>query len=124
MSLCQDKYNKLMQEINRVMNILLSEKNIEKHPIDRPWVTSKLKKWIRNRQNAFIRYGKSSPLYKFWRNKIQREIKTMHEELFYSSRVYDLEYSNPISGGNKSNPCRVKIGNKNGITNTWEGLGI
>ena len=26
MSLCEDKYNKLMQEINRTMNILLSEK--------------------------------------------------------------------------------------------------
>ena len=32
--------------------------------------------------------------YKFWRNKIQREIKTMKNS-FYNNRVDDLEYTNP-----------------------------
>ena len=93
MSLCQDKDNKLMQEINTAIDIFLPEKIIKKHPTDRPWVTCKLNKWIRKRPNAFIRYGKSSQLYKFWRNKIQREIKTT-KNIFYSSRVDDIEYSN------------------------------
>ena len=94
MGSCQDKYNKLMQEINSAMNMFLPERIIKKHPNDRPWVTSKLKKWICKRQNAFFRYGKSSMLYKFWRNKIQREIKTMKNS-FYNNRVDDLEYTNP-----------------------------
>ena len=94
MGSCQDKYNKLMQEINSAMNMFLPERIIKKHPNDRPWVTSKLKKWICKRQNAFFRYGKSSLLYKFWRNKIQREIKTMKNS-FYNNRVDDLEYTNP-----------------------------
>ena len=94
MGSCQDKYNKLMQEINSAMNMFLPERIIKKHPNDRPWVTSKLKKWIYKRQNAFFRYGKSSLLYKFWRNKIQREIKTMKNS-FYNNRVDDLEYTNP-----------------------------
>jgi hypothetical protein len=94
MGSCHNKYNKLMQEINSAMTMFLPEIIIKKHPNDRPWVTSKLKKWICKRQNAFFRYGKSSLIYKFWRNKILREIKTMKNS-FYNNRVDDLEYTNP-----------------------------
>jgi hypothetical protein len=37
-------------------------------------MTKELKFVIRKRQNAFIKYGKNSWLYKKWRNKLQQKI--------------------------------------------------
>ena len=56
-------------------------------------MTKKLKIWIRKRQTAFLRHGKSSSMYKHWRNKIQREIKSAKS--YYTRKVADLEHTNP-----------------------------
>ncbi len=80
-SSCEEKRNKLMSELNMAIDTFLPKRTIKRHPTDRPWVRRKPKNWIRKRQIAFIRYGKDSTLFKFWKNKIQREIKTAKETL-------------------------------------------
>ena len=90
---CEEKFNKLMLELHFVIDKFLPQRTVRKHPTDRPW-TNKLKKWIFKRQTAFIRHGKDSTIYKFWRNKAQREIKAAKKH-YYENRVADVEQTNP-----------------------------
>ncbi len=57
---------------------------------DRPWMTKKIKNCIYKQQSAFNRHGKDSLRFKFWRNKVQREIK-MAKHHYYNNRVSKLE---------------------------------
>ena len=56
---------------------------------DKPWMTSSLKIAIRKRQNALHKHGKSSQVYKFWRGKVQRDVKV------YSHSVIQLKNTSP-----------------------------
>ena len=40
--------------------------------------------------SAFLRHGKESVIYKFWRNKLQRDIRSV-KRLFYQNKVADIE---------------------------------
>jgi hypothetical protein len=53
-------------------------------------MTKKIKNCIYKRQIAFIRHGKDSLSFKFWRNKVQCEIK-MAKHHYYNNRVFKLE---------------------------------
>ena len=64
-----------MSELHFTIDKFLPQRTVRKHPTDRSWITNKIEKWIFKRQTAFIRHGKDSTIYKFWRNKVQREIK-------------------------------------------------
>ena len=79
-----------MCEINCAIDTFLPLQTIKKHPTDRPWITKKIKNCIYKRQSAFTRHGKDSISFKFWRNKVQREIK-MAKHHYYSNRVSKLE---------------------------------
>ena len=72
---CEEKFSKLMSELHFAIDKFLPQRTVRKHPTDRPWITNKIKKRIFKRQTAFTRHGKNSTIYKFWRNKVQREIK-------------------------------------------------
>ena len=87
---CEDKYDSFMCEINCAIDTFLPLQTIKKHPTDRPWITKKIKNCIYKRQSAFTRHGKDSISFKFWRNKVQREIK-MAKHHYYSNRVSKLE---------------------------------
>ncbi len=79
-----------MYEINCAIDTFLPLQTIKKHPTDRPWITKKIKNCICKRQSAFTRHGKDSLSFKFWRNKVQREIK-MAKHHYYNNRVSKLE---------------------------------
>lgn len=79
-----------MYELTCIIYTRLPSQIIKKHPTDRPLITKKIKKWINNRQIAFIRHGKDSLDFKFWRDKVQCEIK-MAKYYYYNNRVSKLE---------------------------------
>ncbi len=87
---CEDKYDSFMCEINCAIDTFLPLQTIKKHPIDRPWITKKIKNCIYKRQSAFTQHGKDSLSFKFWRNKVQREIE-MAKHHYYNNRASKLE---------------------------------
>ena len=68
-------------------------KSVKKHISDKLWVTNNIKLLISKRQSAFIRHGKDSLVYKFWKNKAQRDIK-LEKSLYYNNKINDLAQSN------------------------------
>ena len=64
-------------------------KSVKKHISDKLWVTNNIKLLISKRQSAFIRHGKDSLFYKFWKNKAQRDIK-LEKSLYYNNKINDL----------------------------------
>lgn len=60
---------------------------------DKPWITSSLKLFIKKRQHALHAFGKSSEIYKKWRNKVQVEVKSARDK-YYHSTVKKLKTSN------------------------------
>jgi len=90
----EDKYNTMMTEINTAMNTFLPMRTVKKHPTDHPWITCKIKFWISKRQTAFLQQGKDSAIFKYWRNKVQREIKAAKYH-YYKHKVADVENTKP-----------------------------
>jgi hypothetical protein len=56
-------------------------------------MTKELKFMIRKRQNAIIKYVKSSRPYKKWRNKVQQKIKTA-KAVYYEHKIANLNQCN------------------------------
>jgi len=83
-----------MSDLNGAINVFLPEKIVKRHPTDHPWMTTNIKIAIPKRQSAFLRHGKESVIYKFWRNKLQRDIRSV-KRLFYQNKVADVERTNP-----------------------------
>ena len=81
-------------ELKQGVDCYLPQRTVKDHQTDRPWMTNKLKIWIRKRQTAFQRHGKNSSIYKHWRNKIQREIKAAKSH-YYKHKVAELGQTNP-----------------------------
>ena len=73
---------------NRIKQILRTRKS------DKAWVTQSLKLLIKRRQRALHLYGKISQIYKYWRNKVQQEVKTARKR-FYHQSVKKLKNTNP-----------------------------
>ena len=48
---------------------------------DKAWMTPSVKIAIAKRRKAFHIYGKNSEAYKFWRNKVQRDVKRARSTL-------------------------------------------
>ena len=68
-------------------------KSVKKHISDKPRVTNNIKLLISKRPSAFIRHGKDCLVYKFWRNKVQCDIK-LAKSLYYNGKINDLAQSN------------------------------
>ena len=49
---------------------------------------------IEKRQAAFIKYGKDSPVYRLWRNRLHDVIKTAKRS-YYDNKVDGLAETNP-----------------------------
>ena len=75
---------------NRCIQIFSFQRKLgrKRHPTDRPWMTTNIKTAIRKRQSAFLRHGKESVIYKFWRNKLQRDIRLVKRLLWKQSCWY------------------------------------
>ena len=93
-SSCEDKFQLFIRELKKGIDCYLPQRTIKVHQTDRPWMTNKLKIWIRKRQTAFRRYGKDSSIYKHCRDKIQREIKSA-KSYYYTHKVAELGQTNP-----------------------------
>ena len=86
------KFEILSQEHNSAMDTYFPLKSVKKHISDKLWVTNNIKLLISKRQSAFIRHGKDSLVYKFWKNKAQRDIK-LEKSLYYNNKINDLAQS-------------------------------
>ena len=91
---CEVKFRLLMMElITSAIDSFLSRKVVKKHTTDRLWISKKLKSWIRKRQSAFLRHGRDSSNYKFWRNKVQGEVKKAKNH-YCHDKVAQVESTN------------------------------
>ena len=86
---CEDKSQLFITQLKQGIDTSLPKRRVKVHQTDRPWMTNKLKIWIKRRQTAFQREGKNSPIYKYWMNKIQREIKSI-KSYYYTHKVAEL----------------------------------
>ena len=77
------------------INNIMPERSIRVYPKDCPWMSVRLKKLIRMRQQAFDsnRHGLAS---KFYRNAVTKERK-LYKGKYYASKVQDLKGVNPCS---------------------------
>ena len=73
---CQDNFNIFFELIMDAINSYFPLKKQKVSVYDKPWVSNKLKQFISKRQTSLVRYGKYSHSFKFWRNKVQAEIRT------------------------------------------------
>ena len=60
---------------------------------DKPWITQSLTSSISKRQKFFHKYGKDSETYKYWRNKVQRDVKLACGK-YYRNAVEKLKSTN------------------------------
>ena len=91
---CKEKFNLFFTDLSQALDRLLPQKVVKKHPTDKSWITSKIKKGIFKRQSAFIQQWKMSSAYRFWRNKVQQSIRTAKHR-YYNTKVTDVKKVNP-----------------------------
>ena len=63
------------------------------HSSDKPWLTHRMESHIVKRQEALASWGKDSPTFHMWRNKVQRELHTCKQK-FYQRKVRNIKDSN------------------------------
>ena len=80
-------------EVTSAVDSFPPRKIVKKHSTDRPLIFKKLRSLILKRQSAFLRHGKDSTNYKFWRNKVQCEIKKAKTH-YYHDEVAQVESTN------------------------------
>jgi hypothetical protein len=93
-SSCEDKFQLFITELKQGVDCYLPQRTVKVHQTESPWMTNKLKIWIRKRQTAFQRHGKNASIYNHWRNKIRREIKAAKSH-YYKHKVAELRQTNP-----------------------------
>ena len=69
---------------NKLTNVRVSNK---------PCITQSLKSSISKRQKLFHKYGKDSESYKYWRNRLQRDVKLARRK-YYRNAVEKLKSTN------------------------------
>ena len=87
---CQDKFNIFYELIMDAINSYFPLKKQKVSVYDKPWVSNKLKQFISKRQTSLVRYGKYSHSFKFWRNKVQAEIRSCKES-YYKNKVHNMK---------------------------------
>ena len=89
---CQDKFERFYQLLTNAIDKFLSRR-FRIHNSDKPWITTKIKSWIKRRQKCLAQHGKHSPLFKLWRNKVQHAIKHAKKS-FYDAKIKKLKDTN------------------------------
>ena len=87
---CEAKYNEFNAVMSAMIEHFFPKKQLKTRKSDKAW----LKMSIRRRQRALYLYGKTSQIFKFWRNRVQQEVKSAHNK-FYHQTVKKLKSSNP-----------------------------
>ena len=91
---CQEMLNIFNKVIHIGLDILMPIKRVRVNTRDAPWMTDNLKSLIIKRQKAFHEHGGESPQYKFYRNKVNRERKSVKASL-YQLKVEHMKEENP-----------------------------
>ncbi|CAB4039767.1 Hypothetical predicted protein [Paramuricea clavata] len=91
---CDVKYNELNVIMSGMIESFFPKRQLRTRKSDKAWVTQSLKSLIKRRQRALHLYGKFSHIYKYWRNKVQQEVKTARKR-FYHQSVKMLKNTNP-----------------------------
>ena len=90
---CSSKFDLFYQQLSSAIDIFFPWKTVKVHVYDKPWITVKLKSMIKKRQAAFIKHGKDSLIYKFWRNRVQHAMK-IAKRAYYSNKIDGLANTN------------------------------
>ena len=97
---CTSKLDLFMNLANTGINLLTPIKHIRINTVDIFWMTEKLKDLICKRQKAFLKEGRHSIMYKYYRNAVNRERKICKSR-FYTSRIKELKGRNQGCGGKR-----------------------
>ena len=73
---CKNKFDFFIQTLSAAIDRYLPIKVSRMRSTDKPWLTPKIKVLIAKRQKALAQFGKDSPSFHMWRNKVQASIKT------------------------------------------------
>ena len=90
---CKGKFERFHRTLAGAIDRFLPARVHSLHSTDKPWMTTKIKAWITKRQKCLASYGKDSPTFKVWRNKVQRSIKHC-KRTFYNTKVKNLKDTN------------------------------
>ena len=99
---CEDMANFFYDIVSIGLDLLMPIKRIKKISADVPWMTDKLKTFIKKRQEAFFSYGPKYNCFKYYRNIVNRERKACKSK-YYTTQVHSKEKDNLKLGGVKSN---------------------
>ena len=88
------KYRRFNEVVSAMMDCFFPNKPTSVRESDKPWMTSSLKSSISKRQKSLHKYGRNSQAYRFWRNKVQRDVKVARRK-YYANSVQKLKSANP-----------------------------
>ena len=106
---CFDKLAFLTKILTSAMDIYFPSRTVKIHIQDKPWIIAKLKYYISKRQQAFLKSGKDSIVYKFWCNKVRFAVQLAKRH--YTAHTKCRIWHNQIllNGGSKLNNSLVKF---------------
>ncbi|KAI8502529.1 hypothetical protein Bbelb_201170 [Branchiostoma belcheri] len=88
----QEKTDGFYKTLNQQTDKFFPTKVVKIHPTDKPWITTRVKRLIKKRQEAF--YQRKEEVWKRLRNKIIRHIK-LAKETHYVNKVQQLKTEDP-----------------------------
>ena len=88
-----EKYNRFNEIVSAMIECYFPNKSTHVRASDKPWITQSLKSSVGKRQMLFHKYGKGSETYKYWRNKVQRDVKLACGK-YYRNAVEKLKSTN------------------------------
>ncbi len=91
---CALKFDKFVDIMSTMVDCYFPSKLTKIRYSDKPWMSPSLKFAIEKRQIAFRKHGKSSQAYKFWRGKVQRDVRAARTK-YYSYSGAKLKDTNP-----------------------------
>ena len=101
---CKLKYKKFHEAITNKLEKLLPIKATQVRQSDKPWMTPSLKCSILKRQRMLHKYGKSSVMFMYWRNKVIVDVKSARTK-YYCSSVSKLKLQ-PLQMVERGQVCR------------------
>ncbi|CAB3994355.1 RNA-directed DNA polymerase from mobile element jockey-like [Paramuricea clavata] len=89
------KYRRFNEVVSAMMDCFFPNKPTSVRESDKPWMTSSLKSSISKRQKSLHKYGRNSQAYRFWRNRVQRDVCSVARRKYYANSVQKLKSANP-----------------------------
>jgi hypothetical protein len=79
---CQQRYELFDCILNDVIDKTLPFKSVKTYSLDKPWISTEIKRAIAERQKAWRVLGPQSPEFRSLRNKINRLVKKTKQRYF------------------------------------------